>query len=289
MTSGSSFKNAVRANYDLHAAAYAAGNRMQSENLRKLLRLMQGTDGVPKNGRLLDLGCGDGALLSLLTSNSESSPYAYMGVDASIELINLAKRQHGSLDAFQLGDAEKLEFADGTFEIVVSNSVLHWLNVPEEHRSPELAFREVYRVLAPGGVLAASIAGDGTARRFLKAYRTVMNRKPSRRALPGTAYRADPIGSMKLWEVVDLLQISGFNVSVARMDFEPVFYETPSDYVADVRAYGSEMFMATVADLDRADLWRAICEEFQRIVGSHHYLHDQYMNYVVAVKSNCGV
>ena len=49
------------------------------------------------------------------------------------------------------GDARKLPFADGTFDAVVSNFVVHDLKNPADR---EQMMREVARVLKPGGYLA---------------------------------------------------------------------------------------------------------------------------------------
>ena len=68
-------------------------------------------------------------------------------------------------------------------------------DIYELFKTPFKAIEEVYRTLVPGGIFAASIAGEGTAERFLKSYGTV------RELHGGGDFRLNPIGSMRLANV----------------------------------------------------------------------------------------
>lgn len=94
--------------------------------------------------RVLELGCGPGYDAFTFCKNGAD----YTGLD--ITPLNLLRtRQH--LNFYDLhpnvliGDAENLMFADGDFDIVFSNGVLH--HTPDIQKS----FREAYRVLKSGG------------------------------------------------------------------------------------------------------------------------------------------
>ena len=69
----------------------------------------------------------------------------------SIEMTRARLEQEGLTSDLQTMDAENLEFEDGIFDAVYSFGVLH--HVP----SPERAFREVRRVLRPGGVFLGGL------------------------------------------------------------------------------------------------------------------------------------
>src|SRR5262245_17308123 len=74
----------------------------------------------PKPGeRILDLGCGDGALTQKLAASGAS----VMGVDMSPSLLEAAKAR--GLDVRQ-EDGHALPFA-GEFDAVFSNAALHWM------------------------------------------------------------------------------------------------------------------------------------------------------------------
>ncbi len=94
--------------------------------------------------KVLEIGCGlgtDGAQFAQAGAD-------YTGVDLTEAAVDLARKRFemfGLPGNFQTADAEQLEFADETFDIVYSHGVLH--HTPETRK----AIREVHRVLRPGG------------------------------------------------------------------------------------------------------------------------------------------
>jgi SAM-dependent methyltransferase len=94
--------------------------------------------------RVLEIGCGlgtDGAQFALAGAD-------YTGIDLTDASIELAKRKFelsGLPGEFRIADAENLEFADNSFDLVYSHGVLH--HTPDTAR----AVREIHRVLKPGG------------------------------------------------------------------------------------------------------------------------------------------
>ncbi len=98
---------------------------------------------------VLDIGCGAGMDLMLAARRSGPSGKA-IGVDMTPAMLELAKR--GALKAglwqnteVRRGIAEDLPVESGSVDVVISNGVLNLS--PDKDR----AFREVYRVLRPGG------------------------------------------------------------------------------------------------------------------------------------------
>jgi ubiquinone/menaquinone biosynthesis C-methylase UbiE len=96
--------------------------------------------------RVLDAGCGTGALLDRLESRPGAEVY---GLDFSGQALAYT-RQRGHLHLVQ-ADLTKLPFPDGTFDVITA------LDVVEHIREDEGALREVNRVLRPGGVLLVSV------------------------------------------------------------------------------------------------------------------------------------
>jgi ubiquinone/menaquinone biosynthesis C-methylase UbiE len=94
---------------------------------------------------LLDVGCGSGALLHRL-SQSHSAP-RLSGVDPVPEMLAVARRKLPPEVELREGWAERLPFEEGRFDVVVSCNMFHYI------RQPDLALREMARVLRPGGRL----------------------------------------------------------------------------------------------------------------------------------------
>ena len=110
---------------------------------RPLLALL-----APRPGeRVLDLGCGDGAL----TAEIAAAGCAVVGIDSAPQMV-AAARQRG-LDAREM-DATALTFA-GEFDAVFSNAVLHWV------ADIDAALAGVVRALKPGGRFVGEFGGHG--------------------------------------------------------------------------------------------------------------------------------
>jgi ubiquinone/menaquinone biosynthesis C-methylase UbiE len=95
-------------------------------------------------GQLLEVGCSMGTDLLQLARRG----FSVTGIDLTETGIELAKQRfalYGYAADLRVGDAEKLMFKDGTFEVVYSFGVLH--HTPDT----EKAVREVWRVVREGG------------------------------------------------------------------------------------------------------------------------------------------
>ncbi|HLY54390.1 MAG TPA: methyltransferase domain-containing protein [Stellaceae bacterium] len=96
--------------------------------------------------RILDLGCGDGALTAKLAEIA-----TVVGVDSSAEQVAAARAR--GLDARVMA-GEGLDFT-AEFEAVFSNAALHWM------RQPDAVIAGVARALKPGGRFVGEMGGAG--------------------------------------------------------------------------------------------------------------------------------
>lgn len=88
--------------------------------------------------RILDVGCGTGANLLMLSKYGEAE-----GVDVSEDALAFCRER--GLDQVRLGAGEELPYEDGTFDLVTALDVV-------EHMDDDLAgLSEMRRVLRPGG------------------------------------------------------------------------------------------------------------------------------------------
>ncbi len=99
----------------------------------------------PSLGSVLDVGCGTGLLLACLADAFPDSRLA--GVDASPDMLELARERLPADVTLKTGWAEELPFGDDSFDTVLSCNMFHYI------RRPEVAVGEMLRVLRPGGRL----------------------------------------------------------------------------------------------------------------------------------------
>jgi SAM-dependent methyltransferase len=110
------------------------------------------------SGRLLEVGCGPGLMLPDLLAMG----FEVQGVDVSGEMIRRARQRMAGHPLekrcrFDIGDVERLEFPDASFDAILCMGVLEY--VPRH--APALA--EMSRVLRPGGVAVLSLPNRASA------------------------------------------------------------------------------------------------------------------------------
>lgn len=106
---------------------------------------------LPQNANVLDVGCGTGALSFALLEDARQRHVT--GIDLSATYVAAAQQQNrfGDRATFATGDAQHLQFPDATFGASVALLVLNF--VPD----PPAAIREMVRVTAKGGTVAAAV------------------------------------------------------------------------------------------------------------------------------------
>lgn len=100
---------------------------------------------ISSEDRVLDVGCGTGFATEGLLRETEH----VHGLDQSSHQLSKAYEKFGKRGPvrFYRGDAERLPFADDTFDVVWSSgSIEYWPN-------PVTALRELRRVAVPGGTV----------------------------------------------------------------------------------------------------------------------------------------
>ena len=144
---------------------YARNARFVSDLGVPLLDMLR-----PRPGeRILDLGCGDGALGEKIAAAGAT----VLGVDSSAEQVAAARAR--GLDA-RVADGAALAF-DSEFDAVFSNAALHWM------RAADTVIDGVWRALKPGGRFVGEFGGAGNVARIKAALIAALDR----RGLDGSA------------------------------------------------------------------------------------------------------
>lgn len=148
--SGPPREQAVQRMFTAIAARYDLNNSLLSFGLHHRWKaLAAGSIPALTHGRALDLGAGTGDLALLLDRRmGERGRVVAMDLNFAMLRVGAAKiARHGlaSRIACSLGNAERLAFPDETFDAVTTGFCIR--NVGDRPQ----AFREIYRVLKPGG------------------------------------------------------------------------------------------------------------------------------------------
>src|SRR5438309_3830464 len=102
------------------------------------------------DARVLDVGCGPGTITADLAARVPGGDVT--AIDAAADVLAQARREaeRRGLDnvRFDTGDVYRLDFADGTFDVVHAHQVLQHVT------DPVAALREMRRVCRPGGLVA---------------------------------------------------------------------------------------------------------------------------------------
>ena len=153
----------VRRAFARAARSYERHDALQREvgaRLREQLALL---DAPP--ARVLDLGAGTGLGSAALAA---AFPRAQvLALDLALPMLKAARRHAGLLGrayARVAGDAQRLPFADGAFDLLYSNLCIQWISEPLP------LFVELLRVLRPGGLLLLSSFGPDTLRELRAAW-----------------------------------------------------------------------------------------------------------------------
>jgi SAM-dependent methyltransferase len=121
---------------------------------------------VALDQRVLDVGCGPGALTAELVTRLRADLVS--AVDPSETFVAATRERHPGVNV-QLASAEQLPFADQTFAGVLAQLVVHFMKDPRQGLS------EMVRVTRPGGVVAACVwdhaGGQGPLSLFWDAAR----------------------------------------------------------------------------------------------------------------------
>ena len=104
--------------------------------------------GIKPGERVLDVGCGPGALTSVLVERLGASHVS--AVDPSEQFVAAARERHPGV-VVQRASAEKLPFDDSTFDKALAQLVVHFMT------DPVRGLAEMARVTRPGGVVAACV------------------------------------------------------------------------------------------------------------------------------------
>jgi SAM-dependent methyltransferase len=111
--------------------------------------------GIGRGDRVLDVGCGTG-IVAREAARRVGAEGRVVGLDLNPRMLEVARRMAPEIE-WRHGDAADLPFDDDAFSVVISQFAMMFF--PD----PNVALREMWRVLAPRGQLAVAVCGPMAA------------------------------------------------------------------------------------------------------------------------------
>jgi len=221
-------RRAVRAHRDRAATRFTESDFLFLETA---LRLEERLRDIRREFiHVLDLGCHLGGLGTRLARHRAGSHVVQC--DLSPVMAGLARAASGSaVCATVCADEEALPFAEDTFDLVVSNLSLHWVNdLPG-------TLVQVKKILKPGGLFLACLLGGTTLHELRGAF---MNAELAIEG--GASPRVSPFADVR--DSGDLLTRAGFALPVADLDTIRVSFAGALELMRDLKGMGESNAVA---------------------------------------------
>ncbi|HEY7602815.1 MAG TPA: methyltransferase domain-containing protein [Gaiellaceae bacterium] len=218
---------------------------------RRLAPEFARASGVDRGQRVLDVGCGTGALTSVLADIV--GPGSVAAVDPSEPFASQCGDSVPGADV-RVGPAEALPFGDGEFDRALAQLVFHFVDDPAKSVS------EMARVTKPGGVVSACVWDMTGGMTMIGAYWAAV----SETGVPGRSeverFGGKPGELAGLWHDSGLRDVDdrAITVSSGYRDFDELW----ATFRAGVGPVGVH------AESLEGDALDAVREEFRRRIGS---------------------
>jgi NADH dehydrogenase [ubiquinone] 1 alpha subcomplex assembly factor 5 len=175
---------------------------------------------------MLDLGCHHGIMQARLVDAGKASPGFCVHADLSPGMIHAA-RLHDHADRMHLvADEETLPFAAASFDLIVSNLGLHWVNdLPG-------CLLQIRRALRPDGFFIAAMLGGET---LVQLRHALLSAEVELHG--GASPRISPMANLQ--DMAGLMQRAGFALPVIDHDALTVCYPDFLRLLRDLRGMGA--------------------------------------------------
>ncbi len=208
--------------------------------------------------KVVDLGCGNGSLTPKLAERG----YDVVGIDASEEMIALAKQEYPELK-FMRGDALSFQLEEKA-DAIFSNAVFHWIDRENQEKLAE----NIASQLKDGGELVCEFGGYGCG----EAVHSTLEKCFEKRNLkyPRTFY-FPTIG-----EYAPILEKYGLRVEYANLFDRPTVQKSEDGLVDWINMFVKKPFEGVEAEMKDS-----ILEETKTILKDKLFIDGKwYIDYV---------
>jgi malonyl-CoA O-methyltransferase len=219
-------KRLVRRSFERAASSYDAAAVLQNEVCRRMLARLDYIKLAPAT--ILDAGSGTGNAVAGLLQRYPGARLV-VALDLALGMVSRARARQpwwrrlpgaGGRLAAVCGDLEQLPLAAASMQLVWSNLAVQWIN------EPQLAFAEMHRVLAPGGLALFSTFGPDTL-------------KELRAAFAGIDRHTHVNRFIDMHDIGDRLVACGYSDPVMDMEVITLTYADVRGLMRDLKAIGA--------------------------------------------------
>ncbi len=200
---------------------------------------------APSGSSVLDLGCGNGALTKVL----QKKGYRVTGLDASKELLDIARRNYPEIEFVQ-GDAVNFALPEPV-DVVFSNAVFHWV---EKEKQPDM-IKCVYKALKKNGQFVFEFGGCNNNRMIHSALAAAFQEY-------GFCYEM-PFYFPTIGEYASLLEWEGFQVRYAVLFDRPTELQGENGMEEWIRMFIKRPFTVIQTEQEKEDIIRRTVKELR--------------------------
>ncbi|OGU13520.1 MAG: hypothetical protein A2076_16465 [Geobacteraceae bacterium GWC2_53_11] len=198
--------------------------------------------------QVLDVGTGTGALLERL--HVQYPDARLTGLDIAFNMCQRTLHKVGPACNIVNGDAEYLPFKTGVFDLVVSASVLQWVN------SLPAALCEFQRVTRPGGDINLAFFCDGSLEELRSCFRDTVTRN----GVDSSMSRLHDFRNVD--DVTAMVNELDFEKVVVTVETEVDWYDSLNSLLRSIKSIGA----GTVSGGSGKGLgWRGVLQETSRL------------------------
>ncbi|MBT6193407.1 MAG: malonyl-ACP O-methyltransferase BioC [Proteobacteria bacterium] len=215
-------KLAMKARFNRAAVTYSQHDFLQKEVALRTLQQLDYLRITP--GNIIDLGSGTGTGSKALAKKFKKANVFQL--DIALSMLNYARGQTKLSNRwFQkkrmiCGDIESLPIAEKSFDLAFSSLALQW------GMQPDRCFREIRRVMNPGGLFLFSTLGPDTLRELRQSFAVISDTPHVN-------------GFLDIHDVGNLLSSSGFSDPVLEADRITVEYDDLRSLMRDLKGIGA--------------------------------------------------